>query len=444
MPHADDALAISMGNEDPRRFRPVRFVHSKEAPVPVEDESRAQLQLKEISRTQHLGLDCRTIPQRCLTHSERTAIHFRRYPMFDVIVVGARCAGSPLAMLLARKGHSVLVVDRAKFPSDTLSTHFITPDGVERLRTWGLLDTVLATGCPPLRGQQRTMQGMTMPADPSEPLTICPRRTVLDKILVDAARAAGAELREGAIVESVVFENGSAVGIKGRVGDEPFEERAKVVVGADGRESFIARQVGAPSYNEVEGTTAGYYGYFKNFPAATTEIYMGGGRAMFVFPTNDEESCIGVEFAAARFPDFKSDIEGNIRKALETVPSLGERYAKAERNSKLMGLTPHKSFYRKPYGAGWALVGDAGYYRDPLLGQGINDAFRDADELASALDATFRGARPWDEALAAYEKQRNEATNAVYNITALLCRDLDPGPETIAMLAGGPPPAVPA
>ena len=364
--------------------------------------------------------------------------------MFDVIVVGARCAGSPLAMLLARKGHSVLVVDRARFPSDTLSTHFMTPDAVERLRAWGLLETVLATGCPQLHGQLRSMQGMVIPANPAEPLTICPRRTVLDKILVDAAREAGAEVREGTIVESVIMENGAAVGIRGRVGDEPFEERAKVVVGADGRESFIARQVGAASYNEVEGTTSGYYGYYKNFPAATTEIYMGGGRAMFVFPTNDEESCIGVEFFAARFPEFKSDIEGNMRKALETVPNLGERFAGATRNGKLMGLTPHKSFYRKPYGPGWALVGDAGYFRDPLLGQGINDAFRDADELALALDDTLTGAGQWDEALGAYEKQRNDATNMIYNITALLCRDLDPSPETMAMMAGGPPPAVPA
>lgn len=364
--------------------------------------------------------------------------------MYDVIVVGARCAGSPLAMLLARQGHSVLVVDRARFPSDTLSTHFITPDGVERMRTWGVLDTVLASGCPQLHGQVRSMQGMTMPADPNEPLTICPRRTVLDKILVDAARAAGAEVREGTIVEEVIMEDSAAVGIRGRVGDDPFEERARVVVGADGRESFVARQVSAAAYNEVEGTTAGYYGYFKDFEATSTELYMGGGRAMFVFPTNDGETCLGVEFAAARFPDFKTDIEGNVRRALETVPSLGERFGKATRNGKLMGLTPHKSFYRKPYGPGWALVGDAGYYRDPLLGQGINDAFRDADELANTLHRTFSGSSSFDEALAAYEKQRNDATIGVYNLTALLCRDLDPSPETMAMMAGGPPPAVPA
>ena len=210
------------------------------------------------------------------------------------------------------------------------------------------------------------------------------------------------------------------------------------------RAAYLAYDIEyAQAYNEVEGTTSGYYAYYKDFPAPTTELYMGGGRAMFVFPTNDDETCIGVEFFAARFPEFKSDIEGNIRKALETVPNLGARFAGATRNSKVMGLTPHKSFYRKPYGPGWALVGDAGYFRDPLLGQGINDAFRDADELALALDASLNGARAWDDALAGYEKQRNDATTMVYNLTALLCRDLDPSPETMAMMAGGPPP-VPA
>lgn len=362
--------------------------------------------------------------------------------MFDAIIVGARCAGSPLAMLLARKGHKVLVVDRAKFPSDTLSTHFMTPDGVARLGNWGLLDRVLATGAPPLHGTLRNMQGMAMPADPNDPLTLAPRRTVLDNILVQAAREAGAEVREGALVEEVIIEGGVVRGIKGRVGDVPFEERATIVVGADGRESFVARQVSAPTYNEVEGTTAGYYAYFSGFEAGSmAELYMGGGRAMFVFPTNDQETCLGVEYAVARFPDIKGDIEGNMRDSLSTNPSLGSRLSRATRTSKIMGLTPHKSFYRKPFGPGWALVGDAGYYRDPLLGQGINDAFRDADELAVALDSVLSGGADFESALGAYEKQRNDATAGVYQITAMLAKDLDPTPEIMAMLAGGPPPS---
>ncbi len=364
--------------------------------------------------------------------------------MYDAIIVGARCAGSPLAMLLARLGHKVLVVDRAKFPSDTLSTHFVTPDGVVRLSNWGLLDRVLATGCPPLHGMVQGMNGMVQGPNLDDPLTLCPRRTILDNLLVEAAREAGAEVREGAIVESVIIEDGVARGIRGRVGDVQFEERASVVVGADGRESFVARQVNAPSYNEVEGTTSGYYSYYKDFEATTTELYMGGGRAMFVFPTHDGETCLGTEYAVARFPDFKSDIEGNIMAGMESVPGLSERYARATRTAKLMGFMPHKSFYRKPFGPGWALVGDAGYYRDPLLGQGINDAFRDADELANALDSVFSGKSEFENALDAYQQQRNGATAGIYQLTALLTKDLDPTPEVMAMMAGDPPAAVSA
>ncbi len=139
--------------------------------------------------------------------------------MFDAIVVGARCAGSPLAMLLARKGHKVLVVDRATFPSDTISTHYITPDGTARLASWGLFERVVATGVEPYHGMARTMQGMSIPADPNDPPGIAPRRTVLDKILVDAAREAGAEVREGVSVDGLIVEDGVIVGITAHKGN---------------------------------------------------------------------------------------------------------------------------------------------------------------------------------------------------------------------------------
>ena len=364
--------------------------------------------------------------------------------MFDVIVVGARCAGSPTGMLLARKGYKVLIVDRAKFPSDALSTHFIAPDGAARLRAWGLFERIAEAGAPVFRGVSRTMQGMNFPASPEDPATFAPRRTVLDNILVQAAREAGAEVREGVLVESVILEDGVAVGIRGRSGDEPFEERARVIIGADGRESFVARQVGAAEYNTGGGTTAGYYAYFKNFPAETTELYMGGGAAHFVFPTNDGEVCLANEFMAERFKTFREDPEGNLRRSFEAMPALAERMRGAELTSKIFGFAPHEGFYRKPYGPGWALAGDAGYYRDPVLGQGINDAFRDADQLSEALDAVFSERESWDQALGRFETMRNEQTAGVYFITNLLCSNLDPSMETLQMLAGGPPPAEPA
>lgn len=359
--------------------------------------------------------------------------------MFDAIIVGARCAGSPTGMLLARKGYSVLVVDRARFPSDTLSTHYITPDGTARLASWGLYDRVVASGVEPHRGIARTMQGVHIPADPNEPPAVAPRRTLLDKILVDAAREAGAEIREGASVDSLLTENGSVVGIRAHSGEEQFEERARVVIGADGRESFVARAVGAGEYNPGGGTTAGYYSYFKNWPHNGPEIYLGGGVAHFLFPTNNGEVCIGVEFLAERFKTFREDVEGNLRADLENFEPFAERFRGAERTEKIFGLAPHKSFYRKPFGPGWALVGDAGYYRDPLLGQGINDAFRDAENLSNALDDVWSGRKQWDEALSAYEATRNEVTAMIYGLTNLLCQDLNPSPQVMQMMAGGPP-----
>ncbi len=361
--------------------------------------------------------------------------------MFDVIIVGARCAGSPTGMQLARKGYKVLVVDRARFPSDTLSTHYIQPDGAARLRSWGLFDRVVEAGTPVFHGLRRTMQGMTMPPTPTDPESFAPRRTVLDAILVDAAREAGAEVREGVLIESVIMEDGVAVGIRGRKGDEPFEERARVVIGADGRESFVARQVGAAEYNQGGGTTAGFYGYFKNFPAETPELYLGAGLAHFVFPTNDGEACLAMEIPAEKFKDFREDSEGNLRRSFGTIPALAERIGGAVLASKMFGFAPHSGFYRKPYGPGWALAGDAGYYRDPLLGQGINDAFRDADQLSEAIDAFFSGRESWDEALGRFETTRNEVTAGIYHITNVLCSNLDPSMEVMQMLAGGPPPA---
>ncbi|MGE0599779.1 MAG: NAD(P)/FAD-dependent oxidoreductase [Dehalococcoidia bacterium] len=359
--------------------------------------------------------------------------------MFDAIVVGARCAGSPLAMLLARKGHSVLLVDRATFPSDTISTHYITADGVARLEAWGLFDRLVATGVEPYRGMSRMMQGVHIAADPNDPPGIAPRRTVLDKLLVDAAREAGAEVREGVSVDGLILEDGAVVGITAHRGSETFEERAKVVVGADGRESFIARQVGASEYNPGGGTTAGFYTYFKNFPHSGPELYLGGGSAHFLFPTNNGEVCIGVEMTADKFKDFRGDLSENLANDLAAFEPLAERFKAAERTSKIFGLAPHKSFYRRPYGPGWALVGDAGYYRDPLLGQGINDAFRDAEVLAGALDDVFTGKQAWESALASYENNRNQVTAMIYGLTNLLCQDLNPSPQILEMMAAPPP-----
>src|SRR5205823_2586712 len=156
---------------------------------------------------------------------------------YDVIVVGARCAGSPLAMLLAQKGYDVLVVDRATFPSDTISTHLVHPRAVAALKRWGLLDDIVATGCPAIERYTFDFGPITLqgsPGTPDSPVSYAPRRILLDKILVDAAAAAGAEVREGFSLDEVLTRDGSVVGIRGHDRDgTSVTEHARVVVGAD-------------------------------------------------------------------------------------------------------------------------------------------------------------------------------------------------------------------
>lgn len=358
--------------------------------------------------------------------------------MYDAIVVGARCAGSPLAMLLARQGHSVLVVDRATFPSDTLSTHYIQSGGSQLLRDWGLLDQVVALGAPPVKRQIMTMAGIAMPADPQDPYPICPRRTSLDKLLVDAAAAAGAEIREGFTVDEVLIEDGRVVGIRGRDrGLGEVTERATIVVGADGYQSGVAKAVGAAAYNVVPSSTCGYYGYFSGFGGDGAELHVGGGQAVFAFPTNDGLTCIAMERPAHTLDETRSDPAGTLQRAFDKVPGFGERLRAARLVGKLSGLAARDSFYRKAWGPGWALAGDAGFHKDPVLGAGMTDAFRDAAALASAIDDGLCGRVPMDDALARFEANRDATTGMMYQITNLLAKDLDPTPEVAQMMAMG-------
>jgi flavin-dependent dehydrogenase len=358
--------------------------------------------------------------------------------MYDAIIIGARAAGSPTAMLLARKGFRVLLLDRAIFPSDTLSTHQLQIPGSLMLKSWGLLDKVLATNPGAAHHVSFDMGPVifdgTFPGVDGINSVHSPRRIILDNILVDAAIEAGAELSEGFIAQGLLFEGKRVVGIRGRTRNgAPISERARIVIGADGRHSLVAKVVNAPRYNENPVLTCGYYSYWADVPVKGGEMYRRGQRTITAWPTNDNLTMIYVAWPVTQFNAFRADVEGSYQATIDLVPSLAERVRAGKRVGRISGTGDIPNFFRKPYGPGWALVGDAGYIKDPISGTGISDAFRDAQLLVNALESISMGRKPAN-AFADYEQKRNAAAKPYYTLNIDAAR-MNPYPaEQIKLL----------
>jgi 2-polyprenyl-6-methoxyphenol hydroxylase-like FAD-dependent oxidoreductase len=294
----------------------------------------------------------------------------------------------------------VLLVDRATFPSDTISTHLVHPPGVSVLGRWGLLDRLVATGCPAVHTYAFDVGPFVIEGTPGgadSPVAYGPRRTVLDKLLVDAAAEAGAEVREGFTVEDVLFEDGQVVGIRGHGRNgQTIDERARVVVGADGLHSLVAKAVRPEPYHERPPLQAGYYTYWRGLPVhGRFEAYDHGGRAWAAWPTHDDLTLVVVSWPFDEYDTNKRDVERHYLETLKRAPAFADRVRAATREDRFLG-TAVPNFFRKPFGPGWALVGDAGYNRDFLTAQGISDAFRDADRCAEALCEWLSGPPPPD------------------------------------------------
>jgi flavin-dependent dehydrogenase len=358
---------------------------------------------------------------------------------YDIIVVGARCAGSPTAMLLARKGYRVLLVDRATFPSDTISTHVVQPTGIAALNRWGLLDQLLSTGCPPIDTYAFDFGPFTIAGSPGtadSPVAYAPRRTVLDKLLIDAAAAAGAEVREGFTVQEVLADGGRVTGIRGRSQDGRLvSEHARVVIGADGLRSVVAAAVGPGHYHDKPPLLCGYYAYWSGLPmAGRFENYIRPHRGWGAFPTHDDLTVVVAGWPHAEFAANKTDIEGHYLKSFDLAPEFSDRIRAAHRETRIVGTTV-PNYFREPYGPGWALVGDAGYNKDFITAQGISDAFRDAELCATALDEAFSGARSFGEAMGRYQAARDGHVLPMYGFTAQLASLEPPPPELRQLLA---------
>jgi 2-polyprenyl-6-methoxyphenol hydroxylase-like FAD-dependent oxidoreductase len=341
---------------------------------------------------------------------------------YDVIVVGCRVAGASTAMLLARHGLRVLAVDRASFPSDAISTHQVQIPGGAALRRWGILDALVSAGAPPARhvrfeGGGSVLDGQ-FPAYEGVDAVFSPRRTLLDAILVDAARAAGADVREGFTVDEIVIDGNDVRGIRGRQENgSTITERARVVVGADGKHSIVAQAVRAPVERELDARTVAAYAYWSGLPVKGGEVYQRERRALGLWPTNDELTLSYVAWPIAEFETFRSDIEGNLVGTMRAM-GIGERLHGAERVERIRTTPDVPNVIRTPAGNGWVLVGDAGLVMDPITGQGIGHALLDAEMVADALVAGLGGERPLDDALADYRARRDAARIPMWEFTA--------------------------
>ena len=347
---------------------------------------------------------------------------------YDVIIVGARCAGSPLAMLLAREGLKVIALDRDAFPCDTLSTAYMQQGAVRRLNEWGLYERFLATAPAAPAVQRNFWEGMEVdpyPA-PEGSAHFSPRRAILDNLLAQAACEAGAEVRTGVSVLGLIRDgSGRVTGVRTRseATGEEIALTARLVVGADGRNSLVAKETGAGRYHIVEGRSCTYYSYYRGLPAEDMQVHFGPDHVVYSMPTHNGEVCLALESPSANFPQVREDprayVEAAVREyAAELAPALEH----AENTSKWFGMAPRESFYRVPWGPGWALIGDAGYLKDPVLGTGIDDAFRDAAMLAAAISPALRGEGSLDLALAGFHTERDELTKPLYDLVCEFAR----------------------
>lgn len=329
-------------------------------------------------------------------------------PRYDAVIIGARCAGAATALLLARSGAKVLVVDRQSYGSDTLSTHALMRGGVLQLTRWGLIPAIKAAGTPPIRtttfhyGSEAI--GIAIKPEHGVECLYAPRRTLLDRLLVDAARKAGADVRHGVSLSELQFgSDGRVVGVMLKDASGTSKTvRCDIVIGADGRQSTVARLVNARAYVEGMNASGVVFGYYESLARDGSHWHFAKGAAAGVIPTNSGH-CVFAAVPAQRFAAaFGSGLPRGFHQVLEACsPELRADVEGARLTGHLRGFGGTRAYLRDAQGPGWALVGDAGYFKDPLTAHGITDALRDADLLSRAI--VDGGTR----ALAAYQRDRD-------------------------------------
>jgi menaquinone-9 beta-reductase len=344
---------------------------------------------------------------------------------YDAIVVGGSVSGAPTAMLLAREGYQVLLVEKSTFPRDTNSTHFIWPRGMSYLNRWGLAEQILES-TPHFKDMEIVIEGISLIG--SVPLKdlrqrfltlhgnddgviqyYCgPRRYYLDHYLLNESRKAGVDVREGVTFERTIVENNTVIGIVAKDSEGlEFQAQSKIVIGADGRFSRFAKDVGAKTKDYRELSTFAYYGYFSGIHRKELSIHKKGRLGTAIYPTMNNTQMVLVYGPTAWWDDFKKDTEKNFldifRFCAPEVAKLVENAQRTE-NFKACGTMP--AFQRELCGPGWVLVGDAGSFKDQVTAMGITHSFRDAELITSFLDHALSGEMEMDKALSQYQKVR--------------------------------------
>src|SRR5262245_29778588 len=335
---------------------------------------------------------------------------------FDVIVVGARCAGASTAMLLARAGARVLLVDRGAYGTDTLSTHALMRGAVLQLHRWGVLPEIVAAGTPPVRSTTFSYTGhdVTVPIEPKFGVgeLYAPRRKLLDRLLVDAAADSGVEVRHGVRVDDVVRDNrGRVRGIVAHDGRTRDAIEAGLIIGADGLHSTIAERVGAETIVVGRYATGTLFSYWEGLPVDGYYWGFQPGVSLGAIPTNNGATCVFVSVPSTRFrDDIRGDKTTAYRRLLRTA-AFEAKLDGARMVEPIRGFGGQIGFIKRSTGPGWALVGDAGYFKDTLMSHGITDALRDAELLARAVISGTA------EAFADYEKTRHDLSRRLFEVT---------------------------
>jgi len=339
---------------------------------------------------------------------------------YDVIVVGGRVAGASTAMLLARQGHRVLMIDRATMPSDVVSTHAILRSGILQLTRWGILESVIGAGTPPVSDIILGFGAERIPfqvrAEFGVDTLYAPRRHILDAVLVEAAVQSGVEFVDGTrMVGLVRDETGAVTGVVTKRGRTEVVITCRMVIGADGVWSRTADLVAAPAYESHPPTNAVTYAYYSEVDLAGFWFQFTPGVNAGIIPTNDGLCCVFAGRRNDRFAEFRTDSDAEFARLLtQAAPDLAECVLSGSREGQFRGTKGLPGFLRRPWGPGWALVGDAGYTKDPISAHGISDALRDAELCARGVDMALRYPAMAVEAMRRYQLSRDQLSISMF------------------------------